>query len=682
MPALPRLFASYSHLDQRWLAEFRTHLTPLLREAIVDAWDDTRIAPGSKWAEEIGAALAAADIGVLLVTPDYLASDFIARYELPPLLAGTTVFWIAVSHSHHEVTEIAQYQAANDPQRPLDTLEPSERNQAWKAICQNLLRAAERPPASPRPPVARRPKGLWNVPYARNPFFTGREEILGRLRAALTADGATALTQAIRGLGGIGKTQTALEYCYRHRDAYRAVFWVRADTTTDLLADYRRIAALLDLPEQDAQDAAETREAVKRWLAGHEGYLLVLDNADAPALVKAFLPPDPGGHILITSRAHQFARLNVGRAMELPVLPEADAVTFLLRRTDRDTVPPEERAAAVALADELGGLPLALEQAGAYIAVHQSQFQDYLATYRRRQLDLLESQGPEAGDYDKTVATTWSINFDAVQAESPSSAELLRISAFLGPDRIPHELLIDGASQLCDPLAAALKGVGDDPLRLDDLLEPLARYSLIRRDRNASTYDIHRLVQAVIQAGMDSPTRRGYAERAVRVVNQAFPNAEFSKWPVCERLLSHAQVCMQWIERERLEFTEAARLLNLAGYYLVQRAQYSQAEPLHRRALVINERALGPEHPHTATSLSWMAIVKVREGHVSEAESLYRRALAIYEKALPPDHPSLANILDHFAAFLLQTGREAEANELKARAAAIRAARQAKPPPG
>src|SRR4051794_10370936 len=103
MSAPTKLFVSYSHRDKRWLEELRTHLTPLVREALIDAWDDTRIAPGAKWQEEIRAALAAADVGVLLVTPQFLASGFIAKNELPPLLAGTTVFWIAVSQCNYEV---------------------------------------------------------------------------------------------------------------------------------------------------------------------------------------------------------------------------------------------------------------------------------------------------------------------------------------------------------------------------------------------------------------------------------------------------------------------------------------------------------------------------------------------------------------------------------------------------
>jgi hypothetical protein len=122
MPDPPKIFISYSHRDKRWLKEFQTRLKPSVRGDLIEAWDDTRIAPGTRWQEEIGRAIDSAGVGVLLVTPEFLASDFIAQHELPPLLAKSKVFWIAVSASDYEITEIARYQCANDPARPLDGL--------------------------------------------------------------------------------------------------------------------------------------------------------------------------------------------------------------------------------------------------------------------------------------------------------------------------------------------------------------------------------------------------------------------------------------------------------------------------------------------------------------------------------------------------------------------------------
>jgi hypothetical protein len=145
----PKIFISYSHKDGRWLDEFQTHLTPSVRGALIDTWADTRLAAGTKWKDEIQKALAEADIGVLLVTPDFLASDFIAKHELPPLLAKPKTFWIAVSASNYEVTEIAQYQCANDPARPLDRQTRANCNAEWVKLCKKHWDAVSAPAGAP-----------------------------------------------------------------------------------------------------------------------------------------------------------------------------------------------------------------------------------------------------------------------------------------------------------------------------------------------------------------------------------------------------------------------------------------------------------------------------------------------------------------------------------------------------
>ncbi|HMB06043.1 MAG TPA: SEFIR domain-containing protein, partial [Isosphaeraceae bacterium] len=297
---------------------------------------------------------------------------------------------------------------------------------------------------------------VWNVPYPRNPDFTGREAILAQLEAALAAGTPAAPTQAIAGLGGVGKTQTAVEYAYRHRDQYRAVLWVRADTETSLVSGYLELAKTLVLPEKDA-DSNEVVAAVRRWLGREPGYLLILDNADDPALVKPYLPPDPRGHVLLTSRAHNFDVLGVRKPIGVPVMTPDEALEFLLKRTGREeSLDSAEQDAARTLAEELGYLPLALEQAAAYMKEHEETFSVYLDVYREERLKLLDEMGPVAGEYPETVRTTWTRSFDAVAAASPASITLLRLSAFFAPDAIPYELILEGASELGEPLAPAL----------------------------------------------------------------------------------------------------------------------------------------------------------------------------------------------------------------------------------
>ena len=320
----PRIFISYSHRDKRWLEDFRSHIQPLIRGGHIDPWDDRQIAPGQEWHKEITKAIEAADIAVLLVSPDFLNSEFIANEELPRLLAGRkTVFWIAIRHSNYAETPIAKYQCANATDSPLASLSKSNRDKAWVGISKKLLTAA---PSTIDGIASGAP--WWNIPFPRNPNFTGRESILTQLETALASSPPAAMTQAIAGLGGVGKTQTAVEYAYRHRDRYRAVLWVRANTETDLVSGYRELAEVMGLPERDESDSNKAAAAVRRWLGREPGYLLILDNAADPALVKPYLPPEPKGHILLTSRQQNFDALGIHKPIKLPVLLPDEAWRF------------------------------------------------------------------------------------------------------------------------------------------------------------------------------------------------------------------------------------------------------------------------------------------------------------------------------------------------------------------
>jgi hypothetical protein len=441
----------------------------------------------------------------------------------------------------------------------------------------------------------------FTVPYARNPYFTGRTEVLAQIHESLGQTGAAALSQAkaIHGLGGVGKTQTAIEYAYRYFEdepVYEWVLWVNASNLT-LAASFGSIASDLALPNHATNKLDENIAAVLRWLETNDRWLLIFDNVDDPQSIKPFRPKNLKGRILLTSRIQRLENLGVGSSIALDNLKPDEAYEFLLRRTKRGSTDPAEQQALETLARELGYLPLALEQAAAYILAKGVSFAAYLRSYQKRRLPLLEKEKPQTGDYPDSVATTWAINFEAVKQSNLAAADLLILSAFLAPDNIPYELLVLGKDHLGELLSQALADAAEDELVLPELLEELTRYSLIRLETD-NRYSIHRMVQEVLRDRLDEPTRQQWQERTLEALNQAFPSPKFENWQRCERLVEHVQA----IEREQVPQTLAlALLLNQAGYFLHDQGRYSEAEPLYLQALAILFNQLGETHPNTQT---------------------------------------------------------------------------------
>src|SRR2546421_5612036 len=276
----------------------------------------------------------------------------------------------------------------------------------------------------------------------------------------------------------------------------------------------------------------------------------------------------------------------------------------------------------------MDGLPLALDQVGAYLQETGAPLSDYVSLYERRGADLLARRGRLPPGHPETVATTWSLSFQQVEQANQASAELLRLCAFLAPEGIPEELLSKGAADLGEVLGPA---AADESL-LNEAIEVLRRYSLVRRNVETKLLSVHRLVQAVLIDAMKEEDQRRWAERAVRAVNSAFPAVEYETWIEAERYLSQVPVCVVLMDRYGLAFPEAADLLYEAGYYWYQHAEYTQAEPLYQRALRIFEQVEGPEHPSTAATLHELAWLYLEQGKYEQAEPLFQRALRIHEQ--------------------------------------------------
>jgi tetratricopeptide (TPR) repeat protein/transcriptional regulator with XRE-family HTH domain len=516
---------------------------------------------------------------------------------------------------------------------------------------------------------------IWNIPNTRNPFFTGREQLLALLHKRLSTARTAALTQpqALYGLGGIGKTQTAAEYAFRYGDEYTHVFWMWAATRETLAADFVTLAELLDLPEKDEQDQPQMVAAVKRWLAAHEGWLLILDNADDLRLAQEFLPTRHKGYILFTTRAQ--AAGTIATSVEVEQLNLQEGTLLLLRwakllemDSPLDHAQAADRAAAERIVREMDGLPLALVQAGAYVEETGCSLADYHRLYATHRKDLLARRSRLLLDYPDTVATTWSLSFQQVEQANPTAADVLRLCAFLAPDAIPEELFTRGAAELGTiPGAAAA-----DPFKLNEALDVLRRYSLVRREGSTHILSIHRLVQTVLRESMDQETQRAWAERTVRAVNAAFPEADYGTGANHQDYLPHVQECATLITQYHLHFPEAARLLYQAGAFLFFHGFHPQSQSLHQQALAIREQVFGSDHPAVAESLNVLAILSRIQGDYEQAERFHRQALAIREKTLGPEHPATAESLNNLGVLYRSQGKYEQAEPLLQQALNIR----------
>jgi tetratricopeptide (TPR) repeat protein/nucleoside phosphorylase len=538
-------------------------------------------------------------------------------------------------------------------------------------------------PSSTHSPSSLTHRAVWNVPYSRNPYFTGRDELLNRLTQQLSLEaqqeGTTtrlaALTQpqAIKGLGGIGKTQIAVEYAYRSRDLgrYTHTLWVNAASEEALLTNFVALAELLPaFPEKRETDQWKQVEAIKRWLEQcQERWLLIFDNADDITLVGNYLPQRGNGSILLTTRADAVGSLAI--SIEVETMGFVEGTYLLLRRAQRfEHASDKEINQAGNVVIALDHFPLALDQAGAYIEETKCTFTNYLEVYQNHRDAMLARRGKQAVNYPDSVATTWSLSFQKVQQANPAAAELLHLCAFLAPDRIPEELIKDGAA--CWP--SLLQQAAVDHFAFNEMIEELLKYSLVKRLVEDQTLSIHRLVQAVQMDKMELEMQRQWAERAVRAINVVFPDKprDVTAWPRCLRYLDQAQASHRFIEQYRFVFVEAASLLNRMGLYLNDHALYAIAEPLYQRALAIWEQQVGAEHPNTATTFNNLAELYRAQGRYSEAEPLYRRALAIKEQLLGADHLDMAVNLNNLALLYQEQGRFSEAEPLFERALAVR----------
>jgi transcriptional regulator with XRE-family HTH domain/tetratricopeptide (TPR) repeat protein len=535
----------------------------------------------------------------------------------------------------------------------------------------------------------RRPGGvrplLWNIP-ARNLAFTGRDDLLAEMRERLLA-GRTAVVQALHGMGGVGKTQLAAEYAHSFARSYDLAWWINAEhggLIGDQVAGLGQ--ALGCVPAAGGSEAV--RAAVLAELRHRGRWLLIFDNAEAPADVAPWLPGD-GGHVLITSRERGWDE--VATPVEVDVLTRAESIEMLRRRLPRLT-----EADADQLARELGDLPLALAQAAGFMADTGTPASQYLGLLQTRAGQLLD-QGA-AGSYPQSLAAATAVTVARLSDHDPAAAELASLCAFLAPEPIPEDLFTGTAGLLPGALAARAA----DQLAWRQTLAHVAKQSLARIDHRG--LQMHRLTQAILRDRL-TPTCASAMRRRTEAILAASdpgdpPNpATWGRWaqlmphvlaadlattdnPALRQLVRRgcwyliergdartpleimSNLRQQWRERLGQDHEHTLMAAHYLGWALLEMGRYAEARDLNQDTLARRRGVLGEDHPDTLNSAHNLALVLRMLGEVRAARDLDHDALARQRRTQGHDHPSTLRSASNLAVDLRELGEVHAARDL------------------
>jgi tetratricopeptide (TPR) repeat protein len=453
--------------------------------------------------------------------------------------------------------------------------------------------------------------------------------------------GRTALA-VLSGMGGIGKTQTAVQYAYRHRPELEIVWWLRAEEAATLLEDYVALAGPLELAEAGGAEVAKVAAAVRGELSRRGRWLLVFDNAAGPDSVRSLLPMGGTGRVLITSRNPNW---HLAMPLNVPVLSRETAIDFLLDQTKQ-----HDRSVADAVADELGYLPLALAQAAAYMVATGISLAGYLDLWRQRRLELWAEQEPPEG-YNGTLGTL--LATDRLRDSDPIAVDLLCLCAFLAPDAIPRRLLTEHHVDLPADLGSAVA----DPLRFNRVVAALRRYSLVEATSDALTF--HRLIQAAARDALPDRERRRWIGAAVTLMRKGFPfdQIDSSTWAPSGALLSHALTAADHanVALPRAAALALRQLLSRTAEFLANRAEFKQAVVGFKRALKLAQKeralkraqkALDSIDVEIAEYHNNLGFTERRQGHLPGAREHFERALEI-DVAVFRKEPRLTQLMAH-----------------------------------
>lgn len=520
-------FISYTSHDQAWAEWIAWQLKADRYRVILQVWD---FRPGSDFIHQIDQAIQQAGRLIAVLSPAYLQSKFAEAewrpfYEadptgekglivmvrvanaIPPALLRTRVYIDLTTQEDAALAKTALLEGIRPgPVKPVQ--EPT--------YPLHLSPATDLPRRTQEPRYPNVSPAIWNLSH-RNPHFTGRRNQLEALRASLAESTTNGIqTQVVFGQPGVGKTQLTLEYGHRYASDYDLVWWIPAETAAAIPAAFADLAANLPVLPGDGARAKQSADqqaivdAVLDDLSHRTGWLLIFDHATDLNTLAPYLPTTGRGQVLITSRNPNWHQ-RVKSPLKVDVLAREEAAQFLLCRTGST-----DEKGATELAEELGSLPLALEQAAAYMSRSSKPMSDYLRLFQRRRDELLKRGDPDGRTVDATVR----LATDELMG-SPAALRLLTWCAFMAPEKIPLYVLTE--SKQSDLLPVEMRSMAHDEIELDENIAILYGSSLIARGDGA--LDLHRLVQTVIRTQLPAADYQTWADLTIRLLLESFPSS-------------------------------------------------------------------------------------------------------------------------------------------------------------
>jgi len=649
---MTKVFISYSHKDENWKDHLKTHLAVLEHQNLLSVWDDRQIAAGDDWYPEIEQAIESAHIAILLISADFLSSKFILGQEIPPLLErrrekGLRVIPLILKPcSWQTVSWLTKIQGRPVDNKPLSGFDEHNQDRHLSELALEINELLNKISSSIQPNMSANtiaPSQMPKVNYdPRNPAFlvpfrakgkymVGRNAALEKVRQQLLAGKPTSIGQTalFQGIGGLGKTQLAVEYAHHYRDEYpNGVYWITADENIDAQLTQIAVAASWVAP---ASEHAVKLDVARNRLKIYSDCLIVFDNLESVEAIRDYLPDSSANpHILVTSRREQVDFADV----ELDLLDNEQSYAMLVQEAGKAPESEAEELAAHEIVVALNGLPLALELAGAYLARRRIGW----CAYRDFLLDDLKQALPKKlaspTQHEADLFNTLKISEQGID-EEPLLIQVLDLLTWSGS--LPMGL----------PLMAHLLGVKETELvgalGLGNALRLLQEVSDNKR------YVIHRLVQEVRRQDYPLDQHKDWVDTITQRLGDWFEaiRGDFHALPMYEMEFEHLRAWQN--HAEFISPAASVRLLWLQAYPAYHRGRYNEASHIVQQALEIygiHNLDNGLLKAHLLNDLSSCC---AGLGDHNRALELDDEALEMRQELLGVKHPEVANSLNNLA---------------------------------